>query len=811
MKAVWIRARSELRAGVRSWIALGILVGLGGGFVLAAAVGGRRTDTSYDRLVSTSRGWDVLVTNYPDPGIATFDPAKVERLPQVAGAARFLYDFSSIGPGYPILAPADEGSSSLVPLRVLRGRLPDPRRVDEVAMSFALADQSGFRVGSTFPLFKPQLLRSAAEQGFSVPQNFRLKVVGIVSGPGEFPPVTTGALYLHMTPAYYEELAPFAYQPQGDLVPARRDAVAVRLRQGLKDLPAFRKALLGISERPGALEIITQDDLSGDVDRSIHYQALALWLLAALAGLAVVLIFSQTLARQIYLQTEEYPYLRAMGMSRGQLWLVAMGRAVALGTVGAVIAVVVAILLSPLTPIGLARIAELRPGFWVDGWALAVGAGAALAAVLILATLPAWRAARLASQAPGGSTPRGGGRPSFVAGNLSRSGAPATAVIGVRMALESGRGRTAVPVRTTLLGVTIAVAVMGAAFGFGASLDRLLVHPTLYGWNWDLDVTDYGQGEVPNLLPLLDKDPRIVAYATGPGAGAPAIVNGRRVGIGAFDPIRGEVLPPIVDGHAPGRAGEIALGGRTMHELGTSIGSMVRVHVDFGVDEGRASAPTLALRVVGRVVVPPTFSITRFGDGALVNGATMSKLTSNQIRISEALIRLRPGVDKNVVFGDFARRLNAIALTVVPRPNPADYVNFGRVPTLPVALATVLAVMAAGTLGHTVASGVVRRRRDLAVLKTLGFVRSQVSGAVAWHATTIALVALVFGLPAGVAGARWTWNLFADQIGVVSDPSVGLSSILLTIPATILVANLIAAAPARLAARTQPALVLRSE
>ncbi|HEX9410231.1 MAG TPA: FtsX-like permease family protein, partial [Actinomycetota bacterium] len=476
MKAVWIRARSELRAGVRSWIALAILVGLGGGFVIAAAVGGRRTDTSYDRLVRTSRGWDVLVTNFPDPGIATFDPAKVERLPQVTGAARFLYDFSSIGPGYAIFAPADERSARLVPLRVLRGRLPDPRRVDQVAMSFALADQFGFRVGSTFPLIKTQVLRSVAEQGFSVPQNIRLKVVGIVSGPGEFPPLSTDGFYLHMTPAYYKKLAPFAYQPQGDLVPARRDAVAVRLRQGLKDLPAFRQALLGISEQPGALEIISQDDLAGDVDRSIHYQAVALWLLAGLAGVAMVLIFSQTLARQIHLETDEYPVLRALGMSRGQLWLVAMARAVAIGAVGGAIAVGVAILLSPLTPIGLARIAEPRPGFWVDGWALAPGAGAVLAAVVILAVLPAWRTVRLASVASGASTPLGDVYPSFVAGTISRAGAPATMVMGVRMALEPGRGRTAVPVRTTLLGVTIAVSVMVGAFGFAASLDRLLAN-----------------------------------------------------------------------------------------------------------------------------------------------------------------------------------------------------------------------------------------------------------------------------------------------------------------------------------------------
>src|SRR6266536_447588 len=127
MRGVWGRIRSDLRVGVGAWVAVSILIGLAGGFVIAAGVGARRTDTSYDRLVRTSGGWDVIVTNYPDPGIATFDPAKVERLPQVARAGRFLYDFSSIGPGYAWLAPADGPSDSLVPMRILRRRLPDPR------------------------------------------------------------------------------------------------------------------------------------------------------------------------------------------------------------------------------------------------------------------------------------------------------------------------------------------------------------------------------------------------------------------------------------------------------------------------------------------------------------------------------------------------------------------------------------------------------------------------------------------------------------------------------------------------------------
>src|SRR5205807_10279762 len=108
-------------------------------------------------------------------------------------------------------------------------------------------------------------------------------------------------------------------------------------------------------------------------------------------------------------------------------------------------------------------------------------------------------------------------------------------------------------------------------------------------------------------------------------------------------------------------------------------------------------------------------------------------------------------------------------------------------------------------------TSVQKRRRDLAVLKTLGFVRAQVRGTVAWQATTLTLVALAVGLPIGIAAGRWIWTAFAGSIGVVSAPSVRVIVVLLAIPAAVAAANVIAALPARAAARTKPALVLRAE
>ena len=97
------------------------------------------------------------------------------------------------------------------------------------------------------------------------------------------------------------------------------------------------------------------------------------------------------------------------------------------------------------------------------------------------------------------------------------------------------------------------------------------------------------------------------------------------------------------------------------------------------------------------------------------------------------------------------------------------------------------------------------------MLKTLGFTRRQVRHAVAWQATAIAAIALLTGLPAGIAGGRWAWHVFAAQLGVLPQPVIPLAAIFIAIPSALALANLVAALPARAAARTPPARVLRSE
>ncbi|MGH9027754.1 MAG: FtsX-like permease family protein, partial [Acidimicrobiia bacterium] len=142
---------------------------------------------------------------------------------------------------------------------------------------------------------------------------------------------------------------------------------------------------------------------------------------------------------------------------------------------------------------------------------------------------------------------------------------------------------------------------------------------------------------------------------------------------------------------------------------------------------------------------------------------------------------------------------------------PTDIVNFGRVRNMPLLLGGALAILAGGTLAHVLGTAVRRRRRDLALLKALGFQRRQCTATVAWQANATIAVALLIGVPLGVIVGRGVWSFFADELGILSRPQVPLVTVLLCVLGAVALANIIAIIPGRAAARARPATVLRSE
>jgi hypothetical protein len=220
-----------------------------------------------------------------------------------------------------------------------------------------------------------------------------------------------------------------------------------------------------------------------------------------------------------------------------------------------------------------------------------------------------------------------------------------------------------------------------------------------------------------------------------------------------------------------------------------------------------------AFRVVGRGITPPIGDRGHFGEGAFLDYSGLLRIFAEGPPPETLFIRFNPGVDHSRGITELRARVASESEGVsvnLPDP-PGDLVNFGRVQNLPVILAGLLALLASATLAHALITSIRQRRRDLAVLKTMGFVRRQVHAAVAWQATTLALVAVVLGVPLGIIGGRALWTLFANELGVEPNPRSGLASNLIVIPAALILANLIAVWPGRSAARTRPAQILRTE
>ena len=124
-------------------------------------------------------------------------------------------------------------------------------------------------------------------------------------------------------------------------------------------------------------------------------------------------------------------------------------RGALLGVGGALLATATAVLLSPLTPIGLARRAEVDRGLPSTGPSRP-RLGRLLAVRLARTALAGWAATRASGAAQGGRSAVRRRRPGPA--TACRRRRPAERGHGTRLAFESGQGAAALPARTAAVG-----------------------------------------------------------------------------------------------------------------------------------------------------------------------------------------------------------------------------------------------------------------------------------------------------------------------------------------------------------------------
>ena len=379
------------------------------------------------------------------------------------------------------------------------------------------------------------------------------------------------------------------------------------------------------------------------IERSIRPQAIALALFALALAITALLIVGQVATRQLLAATRDNGTLAALGMTRGQLLTAGLIEVAVAAAAGAVLACGVAVAASPLMPIGPARLAEPDPGLNADVPVLTAGFAAIVILLLARVAWPAWQLA--SARYAAGRDARVPGRRSQAAEWLAHVGAPVAAVTGVRLAFDPGQGRTAVPVRSALIGLIVSATAVAAAATFGANLLHLVHTPRLYGQDWDAEV-DLGFSTI-----TAQQFDRLTAHVPGLSGWTFGVHGTVQIGRDVIPAIglapgRGPVTSPtLLAGRAPRAPGEIVLGTSVLRRAGTGIGQSVRVAAS-----GRREAPAV---IVGRAVFPyfgqGSFTPTDLGEGAVVTAATLAPQSLGrqrprlQLRAAPVRTRAAPG------------------------------------------------------------------------------------------------------------------------------------------------------------------------
>lgn len=771
--AVLALARVELRRSWRTLVVLGLLAGLTAGAALAGVATARRTASAHDRLLAATALDDarVLLFGRPEAG------PEVADLPGVAASWTASATVGQVRGGdlqYVAVTSGPPKPPDLFTPVVVQGRDPAPDAAHEVVVTEQLAQLLDLAPGSSLPLtlLEPEEVY-AFDTGFGEPDGppVDLRVTGVVrvaSAGNE----GTGPVYAG--PAFAERF---------------RDSAAgltqlVRLEPGADARRRFEAALAQLSRSPaqaaasrefGPLRALypaqRTDPQVATAERVLGTALRLVALLAAAAGaLATVQGFSRLAAAGAQAQRTE----SALGLVTAERVAARVLPAVPAAVLAALLAAGGALAAGRVEPLGRLARFEPSPG-WAPDLSVALG-GAALTALAVLATAAA--------------TARSAGRVRGVRGTPAPRALPAllrgpVLVVGTRFALSrSGSGATAVPVRTTLVGVVVATCGVVATATFAASLSAVRDAPASYGWSADFAVVNAEAGTLARLAADPDvRDVDLVHETTVQVAGrvARAYAAQRRTG----------ALPwTVVEGRLPRAPGEAALGPQLAERLGVVPGDVLPV-----------GASGTATTVVG-VVQAPALGGERLGSSVLLPVDDLTTAAESQPLLT-ALVRTRG--DAGPVHARYAADLELVRATAPPEVD--NLADLGRLPGL---LQAYLAAVGALALGHALVLTCRRRARDVGVLRALGLSSRQVAATLCTMAGVTTLVGLLVGVPLGLAVGRLAWGEAAAALGLASGAQPPVT-VLALVPAALVLALVVAALPAQRAARLSPAAVLQAE
>jgi hypothetical protein len=318
-------------------------------------------------------------------------------------------------------------------------------------------------------------------------------------------------------------------------------------------------------------------------------------------------------------------------------------------------------------------------------------------------------------------------------------------------------------------------------------------------WGEDYDMmVGQGGGELPDeARAAFEADPDVEALAL--YGTVLTSVGAEGFGVTGLIAVRGSTMTPLFEGRQPGALDELAIGRVAARRFGVGVGDSLVVASPTGEH---------TMRVTGVGMMPGGEGGDGVGEGGLVTFDALRALDPSVVPTG-AQVRVRPGAAPAEVAERFTER-TGMSVTL-PLEKPAVIVNVDRVRAVPYVIAAILGVLVLLNLAHQLIVSTQRRRRDLAVLRSLGADGRWTAAVVHLQASAFTLAVALGGLPIGIVAGRIVYRSFVGRIGATESVSMPMAVLALTIAALLLLANLVAAPNARQARRRSPSRVLARE
>ncbi len=821
---------------------LAVVVAAGTAGMLVALGAAERTSTAYDRYVERADVGDLQI----NPSLPTKEiDAVIRSLPGVEHVT--THDLLGVVGG-PMVKGATAAERQSAQIRgsvdgrftqmdrpaVHVGRLPTGRR--EIFLDRGIADFYDLHVGSVVPLTfaatAPQLPDYELAPGAPTPEpsTVRVRVVGIgtladeVLPDGLYPrqravvsrdvakrydckakPLPVGGSYTEVIDAVFPNGCAINYRYYSLSIRGGSRGVRVAQDAFVRRGTALNRSLpTALRERGLGYELIprTTERDRDRIDRATRPTVASLTVLGLAAGLVTALLGAILVGRELRRSSTDQLQWWHLGLTASQRARAVATPMVAGIAVGVVAALPIAYALSTLGPVGNVRDLEPSPPHSLARWSWLAALGIAVVLLVGLAAA-AWTVSQRVRRP---SVPAR--RPSVVGRLLDRVAHPSVAE-GARVAFARDRGSGFVVASGAL-----AVGVLITAIVFGTSLARLVETPRAYGWPWDVAVvTNFGYGglKVDAIDATLEQRRDVAGWTTLAFSNSTAV--------------DGEPIPSIIvvgdhqrdddiavdSGRLPISSHEVALGTQTATEHDVGVGDEVRIN-------GRGVTARTA-RVTGLVVVPSLgpFESDRPspGDG-MVMPAAMLDPDYVDLLTTFVGIKVTAGTNRNTTLHAIRRSyrrwgVDEYAIDTSRPVRPPEIVDAASVRSIPLLVGGLLGTSLVLGLGVIVTASVRARRRDLAMLRTLGFTGRQLRTSVRVQAGITMLAALVIGVPIGIVAGRLAWRAFASGLAVVLAPATPVAAVAVTGVCALVAALITATVPAFLASRTRPATILRNE